>query len=156
MYTCPYCTIICQRICLLFCILGLYVYLTACLIFCSVFLLCFIVFLHQITHYCILLMFCRFLSVCLPRLPCFFCRFAFSFVVLEAFGYLTFVFRFLFVCADGFLLFFFAYFVSLFFLQFVVLINIFACPCFAVSFCFPVCFLAFLLFECILLELDTP
>ena len=62
----------------------------------------------------------------------FFCRCALFFVLFKAYGYLTFVFRFLFACCGGLLLFVAAIFVSLFFLQFVVLVDIFARPRFAV------------------------
>ena len=63
----------------------------------------------------------------------------------RGFSSFTFVFRFLFVRADGLLLFFLLISCHPFFLQFVVLVGMFVCPCFADLFCLPVCFLAYYL-----------
>ena len=110
-----FCAIVCMLVACFFVFFILYLHSPACPIFSSEFMLCLVVFSHQIANFPLLLMFYTFLSVCLPRLPCFFCRCALFLVLLKAYGYLTFVFRFLFACCGGLLLFVDAIFVSLFF-----------------------------------------
>ena len=108
-----------------------------------VFAHCFTHFCCNNTHFCILLMFadsrqCHFLVV-----RGFFCRCAFRFVVLAASVYCPFAFRLLFVFGDGLSLFFLPCSCHHFLMQIVYLVDIFACPCFTISFCLAVCFVAF-------------
>ena len=89
------------------------------------------------------LLLCRFLPVQLARLSRVFCRCTFRFDILEVKNNVALRVCFTFVVADAHLLFFWQCLVTIYFCNFWPWVTTFVRPCFAVSFCLPVCFLAF-------------
>ena len=141
--------------CLLLCILGLYVHLPDCLIFCSVFAHSFIIFFARNCSFCILLMLCRFLSVCLPPLPCFFSRSVFVFV--HPYDLLIFLCVPCSLCARWWRFIIISAILSSLFIYAICCVGWHVSRVsFDALFCNPVCLLVFLLPKRILLGLCTP